>query len=108
MKAILVDLVYLFLFLTFANHKSIPSIQKLYSTKNLLKRIETFLKSEKDFAKIINKKSNSNNRIYTSIRNPPITQIVTPFWPHENVTILSGEAYRDFHEITIKRMEGHN
>ena len=90
MKAILVDLVYIFLFLTFANHKGIPLIQKLYSTKNLLKRIETFLKSEKD---------SEDNRTYTSMRNPPITQIVTPFWPHENVTIKSWDSIADYLKI---------
>ena len=35
----------------------------LFSTKNLLLILETFLKSENYFSKIINKKSNSDTRI---------------------------------------------
>ena len=45
-----------------------------FSTENLRRILETFLKSEDDFSKIINKMANSNTRIYTfdvkSFNNP--------------------------------------
>ena len=77
-----------FLFINFENPKSI----RRFLSENLLKRPETFFKSGNDFLKMINK---SNPNTWASIRNTSITEIVTLtkivtlFWPHKNVTIMS-------------------